>query len=311
MWALGELQPVKQASRVHRQAGSKLSMTQSSKAQMAVGASAGADAPESFGRRGDLEVRLARSPAEIDAAQALRYRVFFEEMSAQPDEAARATRRDVDRFDDFCDHLLVIDHKLIPESAQGTTPLDAVVGCYRLLRQEVAEANGGFYTAGEFEIGPLLDRAGPDVRFLELGRSCVLAPYRNKPTVELLWHGIMHYVAHYKMDVMFGCASFETTDPDELDMPLSFLYHAHLTPENWYVRARPERHVEMNRIAKDDVAMRPALRAMPPMIKGYIRAGCFIGDGAVVDEEFGTTDVLIVFPVAEINARYSSKFKKS
>ncbi len=266
--------------------------------------------PLSFGRRKNLEVRLASREEEVTAAQALRYHVFYEEMSAEADAETLATKLDADRFDTFCDHLLVIDHNLVPEGQEETPPLEAVVGCYRLLRQDVAEANGGFYTASEFEIAPLLKRAGPDVRFLELGRSCVLEPYRNKPTVELLWHGIMHYVAHYDMDVMLGCASFETTDPSVLDMPLSYLYHEHKTPEEWYVRARADQYVEMNRLPKDDVELRPALRAMPPMIKGYIRAGCFIGDGAVVDKQFGTTDVLILFPVSQINERYSSKFKK-
>ncbi|MBL4864568.1 MAG: GNAT family N-acetyltransferase [Rhodobiaceae bacterium] len=269
-----------------------------------------AQGPMSFGRRGDMEVRLAQTMAEIDAVQALRYRVFYEEMSAKADATTLASKRDADRFDGFCDHLLVIDHALIPDGHKGATPLEAVVGCYRLLRQEVAEQHGGFYTASEFNIAPMLKRAGPDVRFLELGRSCVLEPYRNKRTVELLWHGIMHYVAHHKMDVMLGCASFETTDPSALDMPLSYLHYEHMTPENWYVRARDDQYVEMKRLPKDDVEFRKALRAMPPMIKGYIRAGCFIGDGAVVDEQFGTTDVLILFPVAEINDRYSSKFSK-
>ena len=267
--------------------------------------------PLSFGRRKNLEVRLASTEEEITAAQALRYHVFYEEMSAEADAETLATKLDADRFDTFCDHLLVIDHNLVPAGQEDTPPLDAVVGCYRLLRQDVAEANGGFYTAGEFDIEPLLKRAGPDVRFLELGRSCVLEPYRNKPTVELLWHGIMHYVAHYDMDVMLGCASFETTDPTALDMPLSYLYYEHKTPEEWYVRARDEQFVEMKRLPKEEVELRPALRAMPPMIKGYIRAGCFIGDGAVVDEQFGTTDVLILFPVSQINERYSSKFKKT
>lgn len=302
-----------------RKADPRVSMTSDIKTTTAKPIAAGAAAdlsaalasgPLSFGRRGNLEVRLAHTAEEIDAAQALRYHVFYEEMSAKADAAALASRRDADRFDTFCDHLLVIDHNLVPDGHDGATPLDAVVGCYRLLRQEVAAEHGGFYTADEFEITPLLEKAGPGVRFLELGRSCVLEPYRNKPTVELLWHGIMHYVAHYNMDVMLGCASFEGTDPSALDMPLSYLYHQHLTPESWYVRARPELHVEMNRLAKDDVELRAALRAMPPMIKGYIRAGCFIGDGAVVDEQFGTTDVLILFPVSEINDRYSSKFKK-
>ena len=260
--------------------------------------------PVSFGRRGDLEVRLAAGADEIDAAQALRYRVFYEEMSAVADDKTRRTRRDVDRFDAICDHLLVIDHSL-EKQQDGES---AVVGCYRLLRQEVAEQHGGFYTAGEYDIAPLLDRMGPNVRFLELGRSCVLPPYRNKPTLELLWKGIAQYVALHNLDVMFGCASFEGTDPDKLALPLSFLHHYHAAPPEWHVRALPERYVEMNRIAEDQIDLRQALRAMPPVIKGYIRAGCYIGDGAVIDHQFGTTDVLIIFPVTQINQRYRSKF---
>jgi len=265
--------------------------------------------PLSYGRRGQLEVRLARSASEIDAAQAIRYRVFYEEMSAKADETTLASKRDADRFDDICDHLLVIDHDRVEGNidANGEIPRDAVVGCYRLLRQEVAEKHGGFYTANEYEIGPLLKRF-PDLRFLELGRSCVLPPYRTKPTVELLWHGIMHYVTEHNLDVMFGCASFEGTDPDALAIPLSFLHHNHAAPPEWNVRALPDLYVEMNRVPKEELNPREAVRMLPPMIKGYLRAGCYIGDGAVIDYQFGTTDVLILFPVSQISDRYLSKF---
>ncbi|MGV8997574.1 MAG: GNAT family N-acetyltransferase [Parvibaculaceae bacterium] len=264
--------------------------------------------PMSFGRKGTLEVRIATTPAEIDAAQALRYHVFYEEMSATPDAETRATRRDVDRFDSFCDHLLVFDHKLVDGAEEGIFRPETVVGCYRLLRQSVADCNGGFYTANEFEIDKLLARAGPDMQFLELGRSCVLQPYRTRPTVELLWHGIAQYVASRNLDVMIGCASFEGTDAADLAIPLSYLYHYHLTPDEWHVRALPDRFTEMNLIPKDQINPKQAWRMLPPMIKGYLRAGCYIGDGAVIDKQFGTTDVLIVFPVAQIAERYANKF---
>lgn len=265
--------------------------------------------PVSYGRKGALEVRLARSAREIDAAQAVRYRVFYEEMSAKADEATRASKRDADRFDEICDHLLVVDHSLVPEGegVDGDLPPEAVIGCYRLLRQEVAERHGGFYTASEYDIAPLLARHA-DLNFLELGRSCVLPPYRTKPTVELLWHGIMHYVTAHKLDVMFGCASFEGTDPESLAPALSWLHHHHAAPDDWKVRALPDLYVEMNRMPADALDQREALRMLPPMIKGYLRAGCYIGEGAVIDWQFGTTDVLILFPVAQISDRYLSKF---
>jgi putative hemolysin len=173
----------------------------------------------------------------------------------------------------------------------------AVVGTYRLLRQTLAEDYGGFYTAGEFDIGALLARHNK-LQFLELGRSCVLAPYRNKRTVELLWHGIHAYFLQNHCDVMFGCASLDGTDPGRLALPLSFLHHYASAPEPWRARALPQRYFEMNRTSKDAIDTKNALRVLPPLIKGYLRLGAYIGDGAVVDYEFGTTDVLIVLPIA-------------
>lgn len=259
----------------------------------------------SFGTLGALEVRLARSAAEIAASQRLRYHVFYEEMSAEPSPEMARTARDFDVFDPICDHLLVIDHSA-PSDLGGFS----VVGTYRLLRQDVAERHGGFYTQGEFDVEGLIARRPPGTRFLELGRSCTHLRYRNKPTIELLWHGIMSYVALHKMDVMFGCASIAGTDPGLLAPQLAFLHHEFGAPAEWVARAQPGRRIDMNRLSKEDVNVREALRALPPLIKGYIRAGCYIGDGAVVDPQFGTTDVLIILPVDRISDRYYSRFAK-
>ncbi|HEX7881251.1 MAG TPA: GNAT family N-acyltransferase, partial [Afipia sp.] len=144
--------------------------------------------------------------------------------------------------------------------------------------------------------------------FLELGRSCVLPPYRTKRTVELLWHGVWSYVRRHNLDVMIGCASFEGTNPDRLALPLSFLHHFAAAPEGWRASAHPSRRVEMNRIAKENIDTKAALRMLPPLIKGYLRVGAFVGDGAVVDHQFGTTDVLIVMPVSAISGRYLDHF---
>nr|WP_075216932.1 GNAT family N-acyltransferase [Mongoliimonas terrestris] len=257
---------------------------------------------EPLGRIGALEVRLARSASEVRVAQALRYHVFYEEMAAIADAQTLATRRDRDAFDRICDHLLVLDHdRMRTKRFRRATP--TVVGTYRLLRQEVADRHGGFYTAGEFDIQPLIARHRGQ-RFLELGRSCVLKPYRSKRTVELLWHGIWSYVLQHGMDVMIGCASLEGTDPELLSLPLSFLHHHALSPEPWRVSALAERRVAMDRLPKEAVDMRAALQALPPLVKGYLRLGATVGDGAVVDHQFGTTDVLIVMPVSAISSRY-------
>jgi L-ornithine Nalpha-acyltransferase len=261
----------------------------------------------SLGRIGTLEVRLAQTAAEVRQAQKLRYRVFYKEGSAIPNPARLFARRDIDGYDAICDHLLVVDH-----AARDRTALNrpAVVGTYRLLRQPLAEEYGGFYTAGEFDISALVARHSR-LQFLELGRSCVLSPYRNKRTVELLWHGIHAYILQNHCDVMFGCASLDGTNPKQLALPLSFLHHYAAAPEPWRATALPERYVEMNRMSKEAIDPKAALRALPPLIKGYLRLGAYIGDGAVIDYKFGTTDVLIVLPVSAIKQRYFEHFDLS
>jgi putative hemolysin len=260
----------------------------------------------SLGRVGSLEVRLARTAREVKKAQRLRYHVFYEEMSAIADAQTLATRRDMDAFDAICDHLLVVDHAAMKRNKLGRLQ-PQIVGTYRLLRQEVAEAHGGFYTASEYDIQPLVD-ANPNLRFLELGRSCVLKPYRNKRTVELLWHGIWAYVIRHRIDVMIGCASIEGTDPDRIAGQLSFLHHHARAPEPWRVRAVESRYVEMNRIPREELNDKATLRELPPLVKGYLRLGAHIGDGAVVDHQFGTTDILIVLPVSQMNERYVNHY---
>jgi putative hemolysin len=253
---------------------------------------------------GPLEARLARNAADVRKAQKLRYRVFYKEGSAVPNVTTLFVRRDADAFDAICDHLLVIDHA---EGDAQQPRATEVVGTYRLLRQDIAERCGGFYSASEFDINGLL-RRHRGLRFLEVGRSCVLPEYRNKRTLELLWHGIAAYVAQQRVDVLIGCASLDGTDPDRLALPLSYLHHYARAPEVWRADARPHRRVEMNRFPKEAIDPKTALRALPPLIKGYLRLGAHIGNGAAIDPQFRTTDVLIVLPLATMAARYAAHF---
>lgn len=260
-----------------------------------------------LGTKADLTVRLADGAADIDAAQHLRYRVFYEELEAKPDDAAKMARRDADRYDAICDHLLVVRKGPVSGSDEIRVEDGELVGTYRLLRQSVAERSGGFYTQDEFDIAPLIKRHG-GLKFLELGRSCVLKPYRTKPVVELLWQGIWNYVRLYDLDVMLGCASLEGTDPSPHAMALSFMAQNCAPPSEWQVSALPGRKVEMNVLPPAKVDAKRALRILPPLIKGYLRLGCFVGDGAVIDHQFNTIDVLIILPVSAINPRYFSHF---
>jgi L-ornithine Nalpha-acyltransferase len=257
--------------------------------------------PVVLGRLGALEVRLATTRKEIRKAQRLRYKVFYEEMSAVAPAHLKLVRRDKDAFDRVCDHLLVIDHDHRSGPMKMKHP--KVVGTYRLLRQDVAERHFGFYSASEFDIEPLLDRH-PEQRFLELGRSCVLAPYRNKKTVELLWQGIWAYVLHHRMDVMIGCASLEGVRPEQMQEELAFLHHFARPATSWDARAVDRHFRPMNVLPKEAVNPKRALTNLPPLLKGYLRIGARIGEGAVIDQQFGTTDVLIILRVADIDPRY-------
>lgn len=252
-------------------------------------------------RFNSLEVRLAEDEAEVRASQALRYRVFYGEMQAQPSPQMAAVERDFDIFDPISDHLLVIDHSL------GCGP-ESVVGTYRLIRQPQAERAGAFYSATEYDLGPLLDHPG---RLLELGRSCVHVAYRTKPTLQLLWRGIAAYVFRHGIDMMFGCASLPGTDVDDLAPRLSYLYQNHLAPAEMRPRARPELFVEMN-LLPGDVAQRPRVFAsLPPLIKGYLRLGGYVGDGAVVDSQFNTTDVLVLVETGNVTEKYFRHYERS
>lgn len=252
-------------------------------------------------RAGNLEVRLARDESELLAAQRLRYHVFYEEMSAAPTAEMAAAGRDFDVFDARCDHLLVIDHD---RAGSG-----AVVGTYRVQRQAMAERHG-YYSAGEYDIGALIERGRRLGGLLELGRSCVHPDYRTNGTIHLLWRCIADYVRAFRITTLFGCASLAGRDPGELALPLSYLYQHHLAPPPLRARALPGLHVEMNLMPADAMAPRQALRALPPLVKAYLRLGGYIGDGAVVDQQFGTTDIFMVVPLEEVRDRYFSHYDR-
>jgi len=251
-------------------------------------------------RAGNLGVRLAATAAEVDAALALRYRIFFEEMGATPSADARLSGRDRDAFDAVADHLLVVDHEI------GPGP-EGVVGTYRLIQQAGADAIGGFYSAAEYDIGRITGLPG---QLLELGRSCVDARYRGRAVMQLLWRGIAAYVFHFQIDLLFGCASLAGTDPDALATELTYLYGHHLAPPALRVRARPERYVDMRRLDPGSIDPRRANQMLPPLIKGYLRIGAFVGDGAVVDQQFNTTDVAIVVRTDMITDKYFRHYER-
>ena len=251
-------------------------------------------------RVGSLGVRIAVTAAEVDAVQALRYRVFYDEMGATADAVATTARRDRDIYDAVADHLLVVDHA-IGSGAEG------IVGTYRLIQREAAAKLGRFYSADEYEITSIVNFPG---RILELGRSCVDAAYRSRVAMQLLWRGIAAYVFHYQIDLMFGCASLHGTDPDKLAADLTYLYYNHLAPPAVRPRALPHRYVDMRRMAPELLDSKRVQAQLPPLIKGYLRLGGFVGDGAVIDRQFNTTDVAVVVKTDLVTDKYYRHYER-
>lgn len=248
-----------------------------------------------------LSVRLARDDGDLLAVQKLRWQVFAAEMGANipvtGPSASGDSCIDSDPYDALCDHLLVVDED------GGNGPL--VVGTYRLLRESVARKASGFYSEGEFDLSRL---AGAGGELLELGRSCVLPAYRTSATISLLWRGIADYLALHDIGLMFGCASFPGIDPDAHAAALSYLHHVCLAPDYQRPAVLPDKGIALERLPRGSYDERRALVQLPPLIKGYLRAGARFGDGAFVDREFNTIDVCVVMPVELISERYAARF---
>lgn len=250
---------------------------------------------------GNIAVRLARDEADIARAQAIRYHIFYEEFNATPTDAVKAAKRDFDEFDPHADHLVVIDKTI-------ADPDKAVVGTYRMLREEAAQKAGRFYTSDEFDISKLTSNYSG---LLEMGRSCVLPEYRTKAVLQLLWQGIAEYVAYHNVKFLFGCASFQGTDPQQHAQALSMLYHYHLAPEDFRPKALPDVYQSMQLVDKpEEINTREVIRDLPPLVKGYLRIGGVVGDGAFIDYNFGTTDVCVVLNTATMTESYQKHYER-
>lgn len=249
----------------------------------------------------NLLVRQAENSLEVEAAQRLRYQVFYEEMGAVPSLSARRTQSDADEFDTHCDHLLVID-------TARSNGVPCVVGTYRMLRRSSAAKAGGFYSRNEFDLTSLLAYPG---EIVELGRSCVHADYRSGAVMQMLWRGIADYLDAHDIKMMFGCASFPGTDPDAIKSGLSYLHHYHLAPADIRPRALEDQYVEMGKVAPHGLDRRSALSELPPLIKGYLRVGGVVGEGAVIDRQFNTTDICVIVECTKITERYHRHYRHS
>ncbi len=249
---------------------------------------ASAAPPAVLGLRPDgepaLSVGLARSRADLLAAQRLRYAVFAGEMGARLHEAAPGI--DQDEFDLYCDHLLVRQ----AESGE-------VVGTYRILPPHRREQIGRLYSASEFELTPLAPLL-PSL--IEVGRSCVHPEHRTGAAILLLWAGLARYMRKGHYQHLIGCASASLADGGGQAAALRDKLQPYLCdPEHRVAPHRPFAHAAL---------ARPAKAELPPLIKGYLRLGAKVCGEPAFDPDFNTADFLIWVSLENLQPRYARHF---
>ncbi|MBU0689323.1 MAG: GNAT family N-acetyltransferase [Gammaproteobacteria bacterium] len=232
-----------------------------------------------------LTFNMARSVAEIAEAQRIRFKVFGEEMGANLPSAEMGL--DIDRFDEYCDHLLVRDH--------GN---DKVVGTYRILPPEQAVNAGGYYSETEFDLSRLENMRD---RMVEVGRSCVHPDYRDGATITQLWSGLADYIGKHNHEYLIGCASISMADGGHYAASVyNKVHRLHAAPSEYTVF--PHCRLPLESLNRDLEV------AIPPLIKGYLRLGAYIAGEPAWDPEFNCADLFILMPVSRMNARYAKHF---
>lgn len=249
----------------------------------------------------ELILRFAADAADLRAAQRLRYRVFVEELGSDGEMVDHEAALERDAFDAHYDHLMLID------PARSEDPLEQCVGVYRLLTGEKAAELGRFYTEDEYDLTTI---KASGKRLLELGRSCVAREYRGGTALYKMWGGLAKYVLTEGYDVLFGVASFHGTDVDALAEPLSLLHHRHLAPETLRARAVDAHFHPMDLVAEEEIDRARAMRAVPALIKAYLRMGGTVGEGAFVDHAFNTVDVCLILDVDNVSARQRAMYTR-
>lgn len=248
-------------------------------------------------RTGKLEVRLATTLPELDAAMRLRFEVFNLELQ-EGLQSSYERGYDSDAYDAFCDHLIVKDLEL-----------GEVVGTYRLLRQHVADRNIGFYSETEFDLENLKSAsAAIGGTLLELGRSCIAETHRSFATINLLWNAIVRYAAEHRVTHLFGCGSLHLADETQVQQVYAYLKARHFAPEEFrvYPLAGCRMAIQEDGTASED--SRSILKLISPILKGYLRTGAVVCGAPAYDEEFGTADVLVLMEMTKLADRYRQHY---
>ena len=239
-------------------------------------------------QRPQYHVGLARAESEIREAQKLRYRVFAEEMGARL--SVKEAGVDADLYDPYCEHLIVRDE------AQGR-----IVGTYRILSPQAAMTVGGYYSETEFDL-TRLQHLRP--RMVEVGRSCIDPDYRSGSVIALLWSKLAEYMVTNHYEYLMGCTSISMADGGHNAANIFIqLIENNIAPIEYRVFPRsplPFEHLATGQRCE-----------IPPLVKGYLRAGAYVCGEPSWDPDFNTADLLVLLPMSRISARYVKHFVHS
>ncbi len=240
-------------------------------------------------------IKIAESNFEIKKAQSLRYKIFFKEKKIKRNYLKSLLQRDYDFYDKISDHLIIIDN--------DREVKDNVIGTYRLLRGNCAKLYRGFYTEQEFDISNLKKNfSSKDI--LELGRSCVHLEYRSGIILKLLWQGISKYIKICNIKILMGCASFNGTNPNKFKDEFTLLYKSYRLPKSYSVKSLQDNEISYGK----NIKRLPIFNKLPPLIKGYLRAGGMVSENFYIDKEFETIDYCVIMLTENIVSRYQNKF---
>ena len=249
-----------------------------------------------------FEVRFAKTSAEVKKSQELRYKVFIEEMGGSPYQTNSEPFLEKDEYDDQYRHLILIDHNKNEKKV-----IQKIVGVIRLISGSEAKLRLGFCSSREYDLA-LLVSSGQ--KCLELGRTCIDKSYRNGLALHYLWKGLGSYIKANGVTFMFGLASFPGNDVKKISMALSFLNEKYLAPTKIRPKALKNGFIDMAIVPSAEIDKSEALRQMPSLLKGYLRLGARVGEGAFIDRELNTIDVCIVIDLNQMLDKYKDYYGK-
>ena len=250
-----------------------------------------------------FEIRFTQNKNELIESQKLRHKVFIEEMGGSKKNLSVVSNLESDKFDEFCRHLIIIDHKNSKQLPNGK-----IIAVTRLMLTKDSKNGIGFYSSQEFNLNPI---TSTNKECLEIGRTCIDHEYRNTLILHYLWIELGSFCSKRGVEILFGVASFSGNNIKKIEMALSHIHNDYLAPPKIRPMALEHGYIKMSIIPKDEINKSNALKQMPSLLKSYLRLGAKVGEGAFVDKEMNTIDILIMIDVSNMTNKYKMYYEKS